>query len=177
MQVTCATVLISHDKKHLLMGKIALTKLYELPKGKKVYKEKEIEAAKRELKEETGLDIDIQKYLDLEHFANHLPYSKSKRISVFFVYDRLNQYLYDPDLKHLACQTFFSLSKNRAKSVKNGVVGQLYPEFDGFMLMDIKSLIHNKNYRKQYLSYNMQKLFCNPVFVQSLRNVLNDEKV
>ena len=33
--VSCATVIISQDKQHILFGKIAMQNKYDLPKGKK----------------------------------------------------------------------------------------------------------------------------------------------
>lgn len=165
--ITCATILLSKDKKHILVGKIGLQKKYDLPKGRMETGESEIETAIRELKEETGLVIDKFNYV--QHQKNsirNLFFNKDKNISIFFIYDKDNIWINDENMNKLKCSTYFTLNENKNNPTINM---KQYPELEGFKKVDIHEILNSsqqstiayKLFNKSMAKVLLSKLFKN----------------
>ena len=175
--LTCATVLITQDKKNILFGKITLQNKYDLPKGKKEYDESDIEAASRELNEETGIFIPTNEYYKPEcKKLFQLNYNKEKDISLFFIYDKNNVYLNDKSLKKLSCSTYFKLSDYENYHYEN--IDSIYnlddeiPEIDDYKLLNIEKLISDELYVENHLNKSMSRLFKNRLVLKILNKFI-----
>ena len=104
---TCATVLLTKDRQDILMGSITLSRnKFDLPKGRAEPNESHLDAAIRELKEETGLIISATEYEEYLPFSlQNYSYNHEKNISIFFLYDKDGVWL--KDLNQLKCNSYF----------------------------------------------------------------------
>lgn len=118
MQTTCG-VLIT-DGHNLLICHPTNGKSWDIPKGRRDEGETDVDAAVRELSEETGLSVSAD---DLEHLGIH-GYKKDKQLSLFRY--RVDQ-MPDPDKCH--CDSTFEWH------------GQRIPEMDGFEVVPIDEAI------------------------------------
>lgn len=117
-KITCGILI--YVESNLLLCHSTGNKHWDIPKGIKEDKETEIEAAIRECKEETNIDIEENKLLHLGLFK----YNKSKDISLFKI--KLNSL----DLKKLKC-----ISMVEPKE------GLPFPEVDRFELFSIEEAL------------------------------------
>lgn len=159
--VTCATIIISSDKKSILLGKIAKQDKYDLPKGRMEEGENYLEAAKREMYEETNLDIDEEKYLLLQSNDDLkvIRYNKEKNIVAFFIYDKDNIYLNNNNLKNLIkCNTYIDKKC-------------IYPELSDFKLFSIEKILHDDEFAKSIFNKSMFKFFRREFIVRRLKTI------
>jgi putative (di)nucleoside polyphosphate hydrolase len=121
---SCGT-LIFNDSGQVLLCHVTGTNHWDLPKGMREPGESTLEAAKRELREETGLDLDDDLFQEIGGFH----YQKNKRLHLYKVRAPANLHC----LGHLVCTSHFS----------HRVTGKPTPEMDGFRWAfreDIRSL-------------------------------------
>ena len=113
---TCATVLLTKDRQDILMGSITLSRnKFDLPKGRAEPNESHLDAAIRELKEETGLIISATEYEEYLPFSlQNYSYNHEKNISIFFLYDKDGVWL--KDLNQLKCNSYFRKKNGRIES-------------------------------------------------------------
>jgi NTP pyrophosphohydrolases including oxidative damage repair enzymes len=173
--VSCATVIISQDKQHILFGKIAMQNKYDLPKGKKEDNESFLDAAMREVYEETGLSLTKEQYRSLKNYQiKKIRYNKDKNITVFFVYDKYNTILND-------VSSLCAISRVSVKNYRNfnpdkytqEEINKTYPELSDFELFSINDLLYNDEYTLSKLNKSMFKVFRNEIFVSRLNKVIN----
>lgn len=176
--VTCATILLSQDKKRILVGKITLQEKYDLPKGKNESNETELQTAIRELYEETGLLIDksvYEKYLKFK--VDNMYYNKEKNISLFFVYDENNEFINNENLKNLTCNTYFTIDKykdrNQVKDIDNDNNDKKYPEISGYRTVNINTVFFDVEYAKKIFNKSMVKILRSNKFRTHLNNFIN----
>lgn len=112
-QVSCGT-LVLNSARQLLLCHVTGTASWDIPKGLLDAGETPLQAARRELLEEAGLDVDASRFEDLGEFN----YRPDKRLHLFKVEtgDDL------PSLEHLRCTSFFPHERTGAPT----------PETDGF---------------------------------------------
>lgn len=111
--VSCGTLVVN-PRRELLLCHVTNTPKWDIPKGMRDPGETELEAAMRELREETGLAFDADLFRDLGPFA----YRRDKGLHLFMV---------EPGraldcLAHLHCSTSFP----------HHVTGVPTPEMDGY---------------------------------------------
>ena len=111
--VSCGT-LVLNSTGQLLLCHVTGTAAWDIPKGMRDPGESELEAAMRELREETGLSFEATSFRDLGPFS----YRRDKRLHLFMV---------EPgpgldSLAHLHCSTTFP----------HHVTGVETPEMDGY---------------------------------------------
>jgi len=111
--ISCGTLVLDAAGRVLLCH-VTHTRHWDIPKGMRDPGESSLEAARRELLEETGLAFDPSRYVELGQFD----YRRGKRLHLFRVDvgDTL------PSLSHLACTSHFP----------HHVTGKETPEVDGF---------------------------------------------
>lgn len=113
MKVSCGVVITDG---HYLLGCLPFFKPatfgnYDIPKGGMDSDETPLETAKRELKEETGLDMDALGG-HLTDFGRH-PYISGKQLHLFVLeVDSL------PDLDSLYCDSFFTFQSDKLPEVQ-----------------------------------------------------------
>ena len=172
--VSCATVIISQDKQHILFGKIAMQNKYDLPKGKKEDNESFLDAAMREVYEETGLSLTKEQYRSLKNYQiKKIRYNKDKNITVFFIYDKYNTILND-------VSSLCAISRVSVKNYRNfnpdkytqEEINKTYPELSDFELFSINDLLYNDEYTLSKLNKSMFKVFRNEIFVSRLNKVI-----
>lgn len=112
-QVSCGTLVVN-SARQLLLCHVTGTASWDIPKGILDAGETPLQAARRELFEEAGLDFDAGRFEDLGEFS----YRPDKRLHLFKVQagDEL------PSLEHLRCTSFFPHQRT----------GKPTPEADGF---------------------------------------------
>ena len=121
---SCGT-LIFNDSGQVLLCHVTGTNHWDLPKGMREPGESTLEAAKRELREETGLDLANDLFEEIGGFH----YQKSKKLHLYKVRAPARLLC----LGHLVCTSYFS----------HRVTGKPTPEMDGFRWAsreDIRSL-------------------------------------
>ena len=161
--LTCATILLSHDKKDILIGKITLQSKYDLPKGKLEENETEIEAASRELQEETGLSVSVDNYQSYSQYALYnMFFNKEKNISLFFLYDKDNQLISDENMANLKCHSDFEYHQ------------KMYPEIESFKKINIHETIDNLEHAETIFNKSMAKVLCSKVFKKRLSKFINE---
>jgi 8-oxo-dGTP pyrophosphatase MutT (NUDIX family) len=113
VDVSCGTLAVDRAGR-LLLCHVTGTRAWDIPKGLQDPGETTLEAAIRELFEETGLAFAPERFIDLGRVA----YRSDKHLHLYRVDvgDTL------PDLSHLACTSFFP----------HRVTGKPTPEADGF---------------------------------------------
>lgn len=113
MATSCGT-LIFHQRGQILLCHVTGTNHWDIPKGMREPGESNLHAAKRELGEETGLELDDALFEEIGGFD----YRKHKRLHLYKVRapDSLDS------LGHLICTSHFS----------HHVTGEPTPEMDGF---------------------------------------------
>jgi 8-oxo-dGTP pyrophosphatase MutT (NUDIX family) len=124
LPISCGTLVIN-SKGQILLCHVTDHELWDLPKGMQEENEPAVQTAKRELFEETGLDLQEAYFEDLGCFK----FRPEKDLHVFKV--RAPNDL--ESLDHLVCTSHF-IDKS---------TGQLKPEMDGFCWAsreDIKTL-------------------------------------
>lgn len=121
---SCGT-LIFNDSGQVLLCHVTGTNHWDLPKGMREPGESTLEAAKRELREETGLELDNDLFEEIGGFH----YQKNKRLHLYKIRAPASLHC----LGHLVCTSYFS----------HRVTGKPTPEMDGFRWAsreDIRSL-------------------------------------
>jgi 8-oxo-dGTP pyrophosphatase MutT (NUDIX family) len=111
--VSCGTLVVNR-RGELLLCHVTHTAKWDIPKGIQDPGETSLEAALRELREETGLTMAPARFVDLGPFD----YRRDKRLHLYRVEAGLDL----DSLEHLACQSFFP----------HHVTGKPTPETDGF---------------------------------------------
>jgi 8-oxo-dGTP pyrophosphatase MutT (NUDIX family) len=113
MNVSCGTLVLDGSGR-LLLCHVTGTARWDIPKGMQDPGEEPLEAAMREMREETGLVFDAERFVDLGRFD----YRRDKRLHLYKIEvgDEL------PDLGHLVCTSYFP----------HHVTGRPTPEMDGF---------------------------------------------
>ncbi|RZA30277.1 MAG: NUDIX hydrolase [Lysobacteraceae bacterium] len=111
--VSCGTLVVDAQRR-LLLCHVTGTGKWDIPKGMQDPGESALEAAMRELREETGLVFAQERFVEIGRIA----YRPDKALHLFRVDagDAL------PTLDHLACHSFFP----------HHVTGKPTPETDGF---------------------------------------------
>lgn len=112
--VTSCGTLILNKKGQIILCHVTGTNHWDLPKGMLELGESTLQAAKRELWEETGLELDDALFKEIGDFD----YQKHKRLHLYKV--RAPESL--DSLGHLICKSYFS----------HHVTGAPTPEMDGF---------------------------------------------
>ncbi len=112
-QVSCGT-LVLNARREVLLCHVTGTGSWDIPKGLQDAGETPLQAARRELQEEAGLNFEAGRFQDLGEY----PYRPDKRLHLFKVEagDEL------PSLAHLRCTSFFPHQRT----------GEPTPEADGF---------------------------------------------
>jgi len=111
--VSCGTLVVDQDRR-LLLCHVTGTAKWDIPKGMQDPGETELEAAVRELREETGLAFASERFEELGRFD----YRRDKALHLYKV--EVGDTL--PDLGHLVCRSYFP----------HHVTGKPTPEMDGF---------------------------------------------
>lgn len=111
--VSCGTLIIDAERRILLCHATG-TRHWDIPKGIQDPGETTLETARRELLEETGLELDAALFRDLGGFA----YRSDKRLHLYKV--EVGDSL--PSLAHLCCTSYFA----------HHVTGRQTPEADAF---------------------------------------------
>ena len=110
---SCGT-LILNKRGQIILCHVTGTNHWDLPKGMREPNESTLQAAKRELREETGLELDDALFEEIGGFD----YQKHKRLHLYKV--RAHESL--DSLGQLTCTSYFS----------HQVTGEPTPEMDGF---------------------------------------------
>lgn len=97
-ETSCGTLVINH-KGQILLGRVPDKGNWEIPKGRQEPYESSLEAAKRELKEETGLELNDAYFEEIGIFQ----YRPDKNLHLYKVYvaDTIE------DLSALQCNSYF----------------------------------------------------------------------
>jgi 8-oxo-dGTP pyrophosphatase MutT (NUDIX family) len=111
--VSCGTLIIN-KRGEILLCHVTGANHWDIPKGMRDDEELPIEAAIRELREETGLVFDEDRFEELGEFE----YLKHKRLHLYKI--RAPEHL--DSLGHLICTSHFA----------HHVTGEPTPEMDGF---------------------------------------------
>lgn len=111
--VSCGTLVVN-PRRELLLCHVTNTRKWDIPKGMREAGESELQAAMRELREETGLVSDATLFRDLGPFA----YRRDKGLHLFMLEPGRGL----DSLAHLRCSTRFP----------HHVTGVLLPEMDGY---------------------------------------------
>ena len=163
--ISCATIIVSQDKKYVLLGKIALQDKYDLPKGRMETDETYVETAIRELYEETDLVIPKNEYASFQDIDDSNVkvnrYTRDKDIVVFFVHDKQNKYINQRHLSELKSNTFIDNDNS-------------IPELSHFRLFEIDRLLNDDEYAKEVLNYSMYKLFRRKFVRDGFKKILSD---
>jgi putative (di)nucleoside polyphosphate hydrolase len=113
LDVSCGTLVIDAAGR-LLLGHVTHTAKWDIPKGMQDPGESTLEAAVRELYEETGLVFEPARFTELGRF----PYRREKALHLY----RLDVGTTLASLDGLACHSFFP----------HRVTGKPTPEMDGY---------------------------------------------
>lgn len=111
--VSCGTLVVN-SRRELLLGHVTHTPKWDIPKGVRDPGETELEAAMRELREETGLVLESARFRELGPFA----YRRDKALHLFVV--EAGPAL--DDLAQLHCDSTFP----------HRVTGRPTPEMDAY---------------------------------------------
>jgi putative (di)nucleoside polyphosphate hydrolase len=109
---SCGTIILN-TRGQLLLCHVTGTNHWDIPKGMREPDESTLDAAKRELMEETGLELDEALFEEIGGFN----YQKHKRLHLY-----KTRALELDDLGHLICTSYFP----------HQVTGEPTPEMDGF---------------------------------------------
>lgn len=119
---TCGFFIVSNN--HLLLVHPTRSRDLSIPKGQVDNDENYLETAIRELKEETGIDVDDLHILELKQFPSVIYKNKRKTLHPFLLIT--DTYL---DPKKMECTTF----------VKDSEWNDIYPENDKFYILNLFS--------------------------------------
>ena len=111
--VSCGTLVVDGEKR-LLLCHVTGTAKWDIPKGMQDTGEDLLEAAMRELREETGLVFPPGRFTELGRFE----YRRDKQLHLY----RVDVGATLPGLDHLVCTSYFP----------HHVTGKPTPETDGF---------------------------------------------
>lgn len=98
IETSCGTLIIN-DKRQVLLGHVTDKKHWDIPKGRQEADESPLAAAKRELKEETGLEFNEAFYEEIGCFD----YREDKRLHLYKIH--VSNTL--QDLTGLRCTSYF----------------------------------------------------------------------
>lgn len=103
-ETSCGTLIVN-DQSKILLGHVSDRNYWDIPKGRQEPDESPIKAARRELKEETGLDLIEMFFEEIGPFT----YRPDKNLYLFKIYvaDTLQ------DLDSLFCSTYFPCNDDR----------------------------------------------------------------
>jgi 8-oxo-dGTP pyrophosphatase MutT (NUDIX family) len=110
---SCGTVIVNSNKEILLCHATG-TSFWDIPKGRRELMESPLDAAKRELMEETGLKFENTAFEEIGVFR----FQKEKRLHLYLVRAPNNL----TDLEHLSCTSYFI----------HQTTGKAMPEMDAF---------------------------------------------
>lgn len=101
VEISCGTLIIN-EKRQVLLGHVSDRDYWDIPKGRQEFEETPLEAAKRELKEETGLEFNEAFYEEIGCFD----YREDKKLHLYKIHvsDTLQ------DLACLKCTSYFPRS-------------------------------------------------------------------
>jgi 8-oxo-dGTP pyrophosphatase MutT (NUDIX family) len=117
MKIVSAGVIVT-DGSHILLGHVTGNRHWDIPKGKVDPGESRLEAAVRELQEETGMVVDTGDLIDLGILA----YKRNKDLHLW-----LHKVENMPDPRTLECVSTFTTSNGLPK-----------PEMDAFAIVSWK---------------------------------------
>lgn len=97
-EISCGTLIINH-REQILLGHVPDRDYWDIPKGRREPDESPLEAAMRELREETGLEFNVAFFEEIGSFS----YRTDKHLHLYKVYvaDTLD------DLSSLSCTSCF----------------------------------------------------------------------
>jgi 8-oxo-dGTP pyrophosphatase MutT (NUDIX family) len=111
--VSCGTLVVDAEGR-LLLGHVTHTPKWDIPKGMQDAGESTLDAAMRELREETGLAFAPERYVELGRFE----YRRDKALHLY----RVDAGATLDTLAHLSCTSFFP----------HHITGKPTPEMDAY---------------------------------------------
>lgn len=158
--ITCATMILSQDKQHILMGKIAKQNKYDLPKGRLEEGETFIDAAIRELYEETNIKLDKSVYEEYQDVKNVkvIRYNNEKNMVLFFIYDKDNQYLSEENFANIKSNVYIDHHK-------------IYPELSDFKLINLNKLLNDDSYARKLLNKSMFNYLRKKTIIEKIKSL------
>jgi putative (di)nucleoside polyphosphate hydrolase len=123
IDTSCGTLIIN-KRGQILLCHVTGTKKWDIPKGMQEKNESTLEAAVRELREETGLEFDKSVFKEIGRFA----YRHDKQLHLYKV-DASEDF---DSLGHLTCTSHFA----------HHITGKLTPEVDGFCWANRSEINH-----------------------------------
>lgn len=144
--LSCGVVLLG-SQGHVLLAHATETSHWDIPKGQPDLGEAPIDAALRELREETGIELAPQRLKDLGRFA----YRRDKDLHLFAV--RIEDG--EVDLTHCVCTSMFPSRRD----------GRQIPEMDAFRWVEPHAV-------GEYASRSLTRLFETTVSLAELHRTL-----
>jgi len=129
---TLSSGVILTDGDNLLLCHVTGARHYDLPKGKVDPGEDELQAAVRELQEETGLVVEPAKLEPLGRFA----YKKTKDLSLW-----LHRVDIMPDPRTLVCHSRFDDGRGVMRSEMDGFDVVPWNEIQGYVVPDMFTVL------------------------------------
>lgn len=134
MPKTVSAGVVVTDGSRLLLCHVTGAKHWDLPKGRMDPGEIPIEAAVRELREETGLVVDPSSLVDLGRFA----YKKNKDLHLW-----LHMVKELPDPKNLDCISMFDDGKGAMKKEMDGYANVKWDKIGSYVISDMLRVLNH----------------------------------